>query len=1524
MSDNLQKYLNLLEQEKEQEENFEISPPVQEINTKPQPSYKTYEGYNTIVPDVPDVLPDSGFIQPKKSLADLKNDEEFATRAARFLESIGRNENIFEYLRDADYSLSSAIVRAKEVNQWTDEQNQDYIYLKEQFDNAELKGFKERFGMVKDIAIDVLGDPLNLVSALFALPTGGATFAGRLGLGKALGVGLKKYTQAELNKKALKQGVLYGAAEGAAWGGFHNYALQDIDIDLGLQDDIEYSNLRTSTLLGAGFNGLIGGATRYSRIKQAGTEHVSPVDDFVGPEMPEPFQQLEFKFSNEGEIANVGRNTTRKESIENYKADIAVQEPVQQQLTMDFGPSKLKEVKEAVEPAIYKSKNILNKILANTIGKPTTQFLEYAKESPLLQDLLEKFRYDYDVTMTSQGKKGVKRQSYGLAVGQRTGEYLYTLARAFNVLDRVGFRAKIATDQSDALNFLLRDKLVVATKQEAEREGKFWIKNLIGKSYKGVEVTEDLAVAFSGKDYNGKFGIRSKLDETFDDLNQAGLLKPGTRNKGGFFPRLFNYKKLEENRGRFEKDLIESGHANPINDIAEIEIKTTDGDIVRGIKEDSVGIDEDIFGENFLETAKRELGGEGTDAEIEALAKELKASKIVTNMLENRWTPFEIKVMTKSKVVGDSAGYLQARRFTNLDDNKIAYVLENDTQVILEEYFTNAARAIERSNYFGRNIADFYNNMLLPIRKQLEEKAGMTKEDADKVITSLRTMHKRVTGIETDSNSIFKTNGFMRGAADVLKLSQQMAHLPFATLSSITEPLLLLSRAGIEDAPLVLKDIGTALVKEGNSIIDRTVKGFQRGVLRQRVKGIKDIDDDMWGELYETGLALEQSVQERLEGLAGEGLHSNAAKLAQQGFFKVNLLTQWTKAVQLASYTTGKRLIRQRAKALYEHQKGLKPIMLTGKGRTSSTKYYIQQLNDLGVDEYDAIQWYKNSLDDTGKFNENLSKGLDNSGNLIKQKGQKGFGNDHFYKYSYTSGANRFTKEIILNPSTAEANRPLWFSTPAAQLLVQFAGYPTVFNNTILKRFSNELVNSPVQATPKIIGTVALMTAVAHVGNTIRSNGENLRDYETGLKKDETELLGEAVRRWGGYGPFDYAARYGSESERNVGGTTSLLKTFAGPLPQDLIDAVLYRKGLTEIGVTNMPGYAAYDLILGEGTKKDLRTWARGSDKDDTKKSKVLEFASGGLVYNVDNVHPEPDEVKMRGVNATYNEVAGIVLRDEEDRLFANKGGPIKDQMNRLGFASGTDEFGRPSVKTKQEDFYIPETEEYPEGPEDEGLKNVFIAPDVLGLVGVRAAKVASEVVEEGLSQAVTKAKYPKQVTHGGSPNLKKVTNAFDRYYKETGYKNPNLQAGVFAARDKGGHAQYTKAPGKQGYDLDTSSVSSVKNIVSKKGKVLNFTKPPKSLNKVFDKAITNKKELAKTAESNRAQRKFNKEASELERFQKMLFDKNTKGIGKMPESIRDVLVKEGYDIVSQPTYRYGVLNSPVGSEILLKEFPIK
>ena len=56
-----------------------------------------------------------------------------------------------------------------------------------------------------------------------------------------------------------------------------------------------------------------------------------------------------------------------------------------------------------------------------------------------------------------------------------------------------------------------------------------------------------------------------------------------------------------------------------------------------------------------------------------------------------------------------------------------------------------------------------------------------------------------------------------------------------------------------------------------------------------------------------------------------------------------------------------------------------------------------------------------------------------------------------FYRNEFIPAAVDFSKAIILNPSVVEANKPLWFSNPNVNFLVQFLGYPTVFNNTILK-----------------------------------------------------------------------------------------------------------------------------------------------------------------------------------------------------------------------------------------------------------------------------------------------------------------------------------------------------------------------------------------------------------------------------------------------------------------------------------------
>ena len=1160
-----------------------------------EPYGLTPEETYTIAPE-PNLAPVADTYTPSKlgynySLTDLEKDPEFAKRAERFLQGVGRNENIFEYLRDENFSLSAAFVRSTEVGNWTEEEKQDYIYLRNKFNNANLKGFKERFNLVKDMSVDILADPLNILAGLFAIPTGGGSLATRGALQGASQAAVKKLTASQLSKRAAlkqakavraaKQTALYGAAEGMAWAGPHEFFLQDIDVDLGMRDEYDLSSVAGMTVAGGLVGGIAGGAIG-GGLGLYGNRYLTK----------------EYKHTNENLIDNVASSQTRKEVVEDSRID----------------------------SALAGSSDTLNKVIAKTVGKPTTWFNSYVEKSPTLKEFLKKLRYDYDTTLTSQGEKGVKEKSFGLFMGEMIGKYQYGLSKSLNVLYRTGWRARLDKKQETSLLKLLRDNTLDIDNVD---KLKGQVDPAVIQAYKGV---------------------RETLDTAFKDASEVGLFGPFVKFTKGYFPRLFKYEVLEKKQDAFKELLIKSGHADPLNDIPTVKFVDDLTDEVRkGVLRDAKGIDDDIFGTNFL----KEAGVKGTkvgktkqiiyrleDATPEQLvkAKELKADMIVKDMLEYRWTPFELRQKGQR---ANATGFLQERRFRNIKDEDMAEFLEDDLQQTLETYFTNTGQAIARAKYFGKTLKEFEDNTIKPMIKELLA-SGMSKLDAEKIAERARVTQRRVTGIETDAGSPLKKEGWARSMADWGKLSQQMAHLPFATLSSVTEPLLLLSRAGLKDSPAVLKDIAGSIIKEGNSVIDRSIKGIQRGVFGKKTKGIKDIgfqkegdsifktvDDDVWGELYKTGLALEQAVQERIEGLAGEGVYGKWAKRGQAAFFKVNLLTQWTKAVQLAAFTTGKRLIKTNAQRLSEG------------GLSKSNKQYLtQQLNDLGIKGNEAVAWYRGSLKN-GQFDDALAKSQD------------------FYEGAYTSGANRFTKEIILNPSTAEANRPLWFSTPSAQLLVQFAGYPTVFNNTILKRFSNEATNSPMQTIPKVLPTVLLMSAVAHVGNTIRSNGENLTDYETGLKKDDGKLISESIRRWGGFGPFDYQSRWSNEYDRNVGAYTATLKAFAGPLPQDAIDGILYRKNIPEILVTNVPGYSALDLVLGEGTKKSLRSAARGSSPKEKSTVGLGSYSRGGIVLNVPNVKDEPDEMISRVTKQPFNATSESV-QDVEDRA-------LEGQLKGLG-----------------------------------------------------------------------------------------------------------------------------------------------------------------------------------------------------------------------------------------------------------------
>ena len=1122
------------------------------------------------------------------TLDQLEKDPEFQMRAERFMESIGDDEDIFEYLRDTDFSLSSAIARAGEVKGWSDEAKADYNYLRNTFDNAEIGSTRQYLQLAGDLTVDLIADPINWLAAAFFIPSGGLTGATGIAAKEAAKMGLKKITQEGL--KAAKRPAIYGSVEGAAWTGPHDYFLQSADVELGMRDEIDWSQVGVTAALGSGLGGVFGGSIgALTSITPALTKKIS-------------------KYSNEGDIINASKNVSRELEEESFGIDKAVDDKV-----------KDKRLKKRTQ------------WLSNTFGKYTTQFVEMSENSPALQKLLGRFRYDWARTFT-QGARGIEKESYGLELSERMHGYLFEMRDALQPLSRGSFWFKntLRQDQNDNLLRLLRQ-----TKKDFKADV---------ASGKAIKVAGEEVVTAATE-------IREMLTNIFEEGVENKLMT-SDQFIDHYFPRHFQHSKIKANKGRFVQIIKDSKHSEIRNEYAKADmtkIVTAAGEEVDGLKIDANYIDFDSFkdsqgrGRNFL----TEAGGD------EDFARQLKAEAIVDDMLEKRYNPFQFG--TKDNA-GGGHQFLQHRVFNDIDDNLLEDFLENDVEEVLEQYITGASRAITRTKFFGKTKDDFKRRWLIPISKQLRE-SGVDGDEVTEVTRRLRLMHERVTGLDTDQ--IRWKGKFATNTLDTLKLTQQMAHLPLATISSLTEPLILLTRIDSVGGKFAAsKEVGKALVKGIKKDVDKFTHYVKR-VSGKDVKGFADMQDEYWHEAYKVGLAMEQAVMDRIESLTGEALEGSLAKRLQNAFFKANFLSSWTGAVQLASFTTGKRLIRENTEQLITGK-----TLFGNKLSQSKREYLTKQLHELGIDEKKAKEWYKNSLDKNGVFDEGRAMGTATDSDFVypnKNKAgetvlkTKAKNQIAFYKNQYQKGANRFTREIILNPSTAEANRPLWFSHPAGQLLAQFAGYPTVFNNTVLKRWINEGVfEHKRQTTAKIAGTALAMTAIATFTNAVRSGGRS-------LEEDEGTIIAESIQRWGGLGPSDYAYRFYQNATTGSGQAATLLKTPTGPIVSDVVDAAIYRKGLFQTLGTNVPFYSALPKDIRDSMKKstkdiDKALWGnmfpQGNKKTTTlpkRKSIPYSYAKGGVV-NVPNASTEPDEKKVRGLPLTYAELGGVLAQDVEDR----------------------------------------------------------------------------------------------------------------------------------------------------------------------------------------------------------------------------------------------------------------------------------
>ena len=1119
----------------------------------------------------------------KYTLDYLENNEEYNRVATDFLRSVGSDDNIFEYLRDSDWSTSAALMRGFQSKDWDEEKQQQYRFLKDTFDNAEIGSFRQKAGMVKDIAADMILDPLNLFTIAAGAVTGGlgsvairaaatgATRASQIAANQSFRLGAKKLNALANNKtqRALSMAFTEGAADASVL----NAGTQLTDMHTGLRTN-QKDSIDKLEVIGMGALGGAAGLT----------------------------------FGGAGLFA---ANHIAKRSLDN--------------LSKETGISKL-ELGKASTEEISSLKNTINIIndskfnpLTILVKKPTSNFQEFVDASPTLQNLLTNFRYDAGQSMLSDVTEQVA-SSYGLASQRKSMDFYYTIVGNLNTLDRTYRRT------SDNAFELLPTKrishednidLVYLTIADKNR-GR--IKSGITNPLRNNEVIPDEVISVALKNKRALRRMANEADkirlaggdlrnvqgDLVENISLFGTSKPIT----DYFPRFWNnlkdtlipdtsgYRsspvaiaKKQKTRTELKQLLVDYGLADPINTKKEIELETG----LMGVAKGQLTVDQSAFpralkeGETFEMLAKRELGDSATEDEIFTKARQLKAEALINNM--------ELKANGALSIGEEAIGTttpLQERVWGAIPDIELIKLglVNIEYEDILKQYTMDLGTSIERTRLLGKDLTQFESRWYRPIRKELKE-AGFSQEKINKLLNtsttasnqgSLQRLFETTTGLRTAAE--FGKTGMAGAASDTIRTIQQMSSLGLATISSLTEPLIILSRADFADTDAIIKGYSKAAGKQMKRSIGTIFENMQL-VRGKKVKGIAKYKDEEWFEALKTGVAIEQGVANRLESMYGE-MNTPIAKAASNLFFRINLLQPWTEAVQFAAYDIGKSRSIRLATDLAEGQSRF-GVTLSAKDITRRQ----QELMEIGLNPDQAVKSIKsNKARNNGEFD--LDSYMDTP----------------YYQNQVVPAGHLFSNEIILNPSAASATKPLWFNSTAGQIIMQFASYPTAFTNTVLKNMSRKLIKDPKVNAPKILATALLMTETAKFTNAIRTEGESLKEPMS------TQNI-KALSRWGGLGFFETAYRINEGMDYAPGPLQATGKALIGPTGGDILDWYRYGRNPKEVLVNEIPFYNTF--LFPESTRRNMDRWAKGPVKRTA-------YAVGGEVEGTEVNSPELGE----------------------------------------------------------------------------------------------------------------------------------------------------------------------------------------------------------------------------------------------------------------------------------------------------------
>jgi hypothetical protein len=386
---------------------------------------------------------------------------------------------------------------------------------------------------------------------------------------------------------------------------------------------------------------------------------------------------------------------------------------------------------------------------------------------------------------------------------------------------------------------------------------------------------------------------------------------------------------------------------------------------------DTLMSDPENFGEiDAIETVDNMKGNQGIYVNPDAVIK-----------LED---PFE-----DSTVIDTEKGFQKPRRITQETFKKLYEegLVETNVKKIIDRYALEAGTKVEL-----KNLANVFN-----------ENIGRTR----KADTVKRTEVEHMKDIFNAMQGQFANirNPAVRDLQREFITYQYMLTLPLSALTSLTEPLIILSRTSNKNAIFGAIDAGL----NGMRQLGRTV--FPKISMREKERAFRSILEGVDGTLAE-----------RMGNIPGIDINRKVTDT----FFKGIGLTAVTQASRDIGYQAG---MRQMKEDLLDTLIYIKTKKHTKESIRAKKRLLEMGLTDNKINNQEIIDFAEGTTTEVPPL---LQKAM-----------------------------ARFVSEIVMAPNVI--NRPLWMSAPKLAMVAQLKGFMFVFGNTILPKIWRDIFKPMVQ-----------------------------------------------------------------------------------------------------------------------------------------------------------------------------------------------------------------------------------------------------------------------------------------------------------------------------------------------------------------------------------------------------------------------------------------------------------------------------